>query len=118
MKSKIIYLSLLITTIFVINSCRKEEEAVVDCFGEAVLTSLRHHESSSNVKQIDYEISYAGEKAVTSIAWDFGDGTKTTTTNRTISHTYATSGTYEVKTDVNLDNGKCTVSPKKSITVQ
>ncbi|WP_312764747.1 PKD domain-containing protein [Epilithonimonas sp.] len=117
MKLKIIYLSLLFFTVLTINSCRKVEESIVDCLGESILTSLRHEVSTSNVKQVDFEISYSGEKTVTSIAWDFGDGIKTTSTNKKISHTYTTGGTYEVKTDVSLENGKCTVSPKKSVII-
>jgi len=118
MRSKIIYLFLFLIVFSMVNSCRKEEEAIVNCLGESILTSLKHQTSTSNVKQIDLEIGYSGDKAVTSINWDFGDGNKTTTTVRTTSHTYATAGTYEVKADVNLDNGKCTVSPKRSVTVE
>lgn len=76
MKSRIISLSLLFFILLTINSCRRVEESIVDCLGESILTSLRHNTSASNVKQVDFEISYSGEKTVTSIEWDFGDGTK------------------------------------------
>lgn len=117
MKTKFLLLPL-ITIALTTNSCRKAEEAAVDCFGEAILTSMHFDISTTNPKQVDFTISYSGEKTLTSVEWDFGDGNKTTTTNKTISHTYNTNGTYEVKTNMNLDKGKCTVSPKKSVTVE
>ncbi len=118
MKTRIIYVFLFFISFLSINSCRKTEEAIVDCVGESILTSLKHQTSTSNVKQVDFEIHYSGENTLSSINWDFGDGNKKTTTARTVSHTYSTAGTYEVKADVNIDNGKCTVSPKKSVTVE
>lgn len=118
MKLRISYLLLFFCFALTTNSCRKAEEAAVDCLGEAILTSMHYDISTTNPKQVDFTISYSGEKTLTSVEWDFGDGNKTTTTNKTISHTYSTNGTYEVKTNVNLDKGKCTVSPKKSVTVE
>lgn len=98
--------------------CRKTEEAIVDCLSENILTSLKHNISETDPKQLNLEASYNGDKTVSQITWTFGDGSTTTTTTRTTSHTYSTAGTYQVKADISLDNGACVISPKKSITIQ
>jgi hypothetical protein len=91
MKSNSSYLLLFFSFVISINSCRKEEEAVAERVGESLLTSLRHETST-----ISFEIHYNGEKAISSIPWDFGDGSISTSTSKTTTHTYATRGTYEV----------------------
>lgn len=110
-----IFLPLII--ILSITSCRHEEEAIVDCVGESILVSLKDDVSNTNTKQINFQVDYSGGKTVTSVEWDFGDGSTTTTTSKNTSHTYPNPGQYEVKTNVSLDQEKCTVSPKKSITI-
>ncbi len=44
-----------------------------------------------------------GSVNTTSRAWDFGDGSTTTTANTTVSHTYSTAGTYDVTMDLTTD---------------
>ncbi|SFD35157.1 PKD domain-containing protein [Flavobacterium phragmitis] len=107
---------------FMINSCSKsDDEAIVDCFGDSILTELKHSADGTNSKIINYSIQYSGSNTVTSVKWTFGDG-KTETVNTAtgaVSHTYSASGTFEVKADVTLtkSGGSCTVSPKKNVTV-
>ncbi|WJS95529.1 PKD domain-containing protein [Flavobacterium johnsoniae] len=114
---------LMITIVFFMsNSCSKsDDEAIVDCFGDSILTELKHTADGTNSKIINYSIQYSGENTVTSVKWTFGDG-KTETINTStgaVSHTYSAAGTFEVKADVTLKKGggSCTVSPKKSVTV-
>ncbi|WPO79869.1 PKD domain-containing protein [Flavobacterium sp. KACC 22761] len=106
-----------------INSCSKsEDEAIVNCFGDSILTELKHSADGTNSKIINYSIQYSGSNTVTSVKWTFGDGTPVqtvTSANGAVSHTYTAAGTFEVKADVTLSKGggSCTVSPKKSVTV-
>jgi chitodextrinase len=103
---------------FVATSCSKsDDEHIVDCFGDSVLTELKHTVDDGNPKEIDYSIQYSGSSTLTSVKWTFGDGK--TATGTSVTHQYNAAGTYEVKADVTFtkDGSSCTVSPKKSITV-
>ncbi|VXB89004.1 MULTISPECIES: PKD domain-containing protein [Chryseobacterium] len=119
MKIKLLGILFLTVTVFsMLSSCRKVEEDVVDCLSESILTSLHAHVSGSNSKQVEFNVSHSGENQITSIVWTFGDGTTTTTSNTTVTHLYNAAGSYEVKAEVSINNGKCTVSPKKSVDIQ
>lgn len=120
---KIATILMLMTVFFMSNSCSKsDDEAIVDCFGDSILTELKHSADGTNSKIINYSIQYSGSNTVTSVKWTFGDGTPAQTVSSAtgaVSHTYAAAGTFEVKADVTLSKsgGSCTVSPKKNITV-
>jgi hypothetical protein len=120
---KIATILILTAVFFASNSCSKsDDEAIVDCFGDSILTELKHSADGTNSKIINYSIQYSGSNTVTSVKWTFGDGTPAQTVNSAtgaVSHTYAAAGTFEVKADVTVSKsgGSCTVSPKKSITV-
>lgn len=121
---KIATIFILALVFFISNSCSKhDDEAIVDCFGESLLVSLKHSADGTNAKLINYSIEYGGSNTVSSVKWTFGDGTPAQTVNSAtgaVSHTYATAGTFEVKADVTLGKGgggSCTVSPKKNVTV-
>lgn len=119
MKTKLLGILFLTVTIFsMLSSCRKVEEDIVDCLSESILTSLHAHISGTNPKQVEFNVSHSGENQITSIVWTFGDGTTTTTSNTTVTHLYNAAGSYEVKAEVSINNGKCTVSPKKSVDIQ
>lgn len=119
MKTKLFRILFLTVTAFsTFSSCRKVEEDIVDCLGENILTSLHVNVSGTNPKQVEFNVSHSGENQITSIVWNFGDGTTTTTTGTTATHLYNAAGTYEVKADVNINNGKCTISPKRSVDIQ
>ncbi|MFH7003036.1 PKD domain-containing protein [Flavobacterium bizetiae] len=120
---KIATILILTAVFFASNSCSKsDDEAIVDCFGDSILTELKHSADGTNSKIINYSIQYSGSNTVTSVKWTFGDGTPAQTVNSAtgaVAHTYAAAGTFEVKADVTVSKsgGSCTVSPKKSITV-
>lgn len=120
---KITAILMLTMVFFMSNSCSKhDDEAIVDCFGDSILTELKHTADGTNPKIINYSIQYSGSNTVTSVKWTFGDGTPAQTVSSAtgaVSHTYAAAGTFEVKADVTLSKsgGSCTVSPKKSVTV-
>lgn len=119
---KITTILILITAFFMINSCSKhDDEEIVDCFGDSILTELKHSADGTNSKIINYSIQYSGSNTVTSVKWTFGDGKTETINSATgaVSHTYSAAGTFEVKADVTLSKSgsSCTVSPKKSVTV-
>jgi PKD repeat protein len=119
---KITAILMLATVFFMINSCSKhDDEAIVDCFGDSILTELKHSADGTNPKIINYSIQYSGSNTVSSVKWTFGDGKTETVNSATgaVSHTYTTAGTFEVKADVTLSKagGSCMVSPKKNVTV-
>ncbi|MCP2028171.1 hypothetical protein L1276_003339 [Flavobacterium sp. HSC-32F16] len=120
---KIMAILMFTTVFFMTNSCSKsDDDAIIDCFGDSILTELKHSADGTNPKVINYSIQYGGSNTVTSVKWTFGDGTPAQTVNSAsgaVSHTYTTAGTVEVKAEVTLskDGGSCTVSPKKSVTV-
>lgn len=123
-KMKKITTILMITLVlFISYSCSKnDDEAIVDCFGDSILTQLKHSVDGTNSKVINYSIQYSGSNTVSSVKWTFGDGTPAqtiTSATGAVSHTYTAAGTYEVKADVTISKGggSCTISPKKSITV-
>lgn len=101
-------------------SCSKSDiEKGIDCVSEAIFIKLKHTTDAANAKKINYEIEYTGSYTFTSVKWTFGDGTAETVTTKTGSHTYPAAGTFTVKADVTIKNGKnsCTSSPTKSVTV-
>ncbi|MDQ6471312.1 PKD domain-containing protein [Flavobacterium sp. LHD-80] len=120
---KITTILMLTLMFFMNNSCSKSDDAaIVDCFGESILTELKHSADAGNSKIINYSIQYSGSNSVGSVKWNFGDGTPVQTVSSAtgaVSHTYTTAGTFEVKADVAISKGggSCTVSPKKSVTV-
>ncbi|KQO29846.1 hypothetical protein ASF10_04880 [Flavobacterium sp. Leaf82] len=120
---KITTILILTILVFISNSCSKhDDEVIVDCFGDSILTELKHSTEGTNSKTINYSIQYSGSNTVTSVKWTFGDGTPAQTINSAtgvVSHTYTAAGTFEVKADVTISKsgGSCTISPKKSVTV-
>lgn len=120
---KITAILILTILVFISNSCSKhDDEAIVDCFGDSILTELKHSTDGTNSKIVNYSIQYSGSNTVTSVKWTFGDGTPAQTINSAtgaVSHTYTAAGTFEVKADVTISKsgGSCTISPKKSVTV-
>lgn len=100
-------------------SCGDDLEKAFDCAGENLLLEIGHTADAANSKKIDYELKYTGEYTVKSVKWTFGDGTTQNVSGSTVSHTYATGGTFAVKADVTLKNGSssCTSAHSKSVTV-
>jgi hypothetical protein len=119
MKSKAIILFIFFL-LFISFSCGKDDiEKGIDCVAESVNVHLKHTADATNAKKIDFVIDYTGTYTFKSVKWTFGDGTTETVNGKTVSHTYTTAGTFTVKADVAIQNGKtiCTSSPTKSVTV-
>lgn len=117
MKKFYILSAALITVVML--SCSKDEESVVDCFGESLLLSIHHNASTENTKLINFNVDYSGDHTFdNTIKWDFGDGTPTQTiTGKTATHTYATAGPYTAKATVTLNKRKCSYNLEESLTV-
>lgn len=111
------FLAFIIIFSFITSCSKEDEESALDCFAESLKTSLHFEISSINPKQVNYVVKYVGDKPITSIVWHYGDNTTINSTGHSTSHTYNSAGTYEVTADVTID-GKCTVSPKKSVVIQ
>ncbi len=120
MKIKFMIITVLLLVIF---SCAKDDiENGIDCVAESILVKMKNKTDEANIKKVDYSIEYSGTYTLKSVSWTFGDGTPaqtTTGTTSTISHTYNAAGTYTVKADVTIQDGRstCTSSPTRSITV-
>jgi PKD repeat protein len=85
---KIIFFILGVSIASFISSCVKRTEA---CFSYS-------QNNSSTLKSVDFDAS-CSQNSFTFI-WNFGDGTADTITNtKTISHVYASAGSYDVKVD-------------------
>ena len=106
--------------ILVLNfSCGKDDiEKGIDCVAESIYEKVIHTADAANPKKINFSVEYTGNKTLKSVKWNFGDGTPTVE-GQSVSHTYTTAGTYSVKADITVQEGKqvCTSSPVKSITV-
>lgn len=105
---------------FIINSCSKsDDEAIVDCLGDSILTELKHPVDAADSKKINFSIEYAGsDRTLSNVKWTFGDGQ--TATGLSVSHTYSTAGSYTVKAEVTTKKGsssECTHEKTKTITV-
>ncbi|MCI9844428.1 PKD domain-containing protein [Flavobacterium pectinovorum] len=119
MKSKVIVLFSVFVALISF-SCGDDLEKAVDCVGESILLQLNHTTDVTNAKKIDYEIEYTGEYTVSSVKWTFGDGSAVQTVKgSTVSHTYATAGSYTVKADITIKKGSssCSQSKTKTVTV-
>lgn len=96
----------------------KEEKSVVDCLGDAILTSIDHSASAQNSSLINFEVKYSGNYILDStVKWDFGDGKQQTGTGKTISHTYTAPGTYHVIGKVSVNNGGCIHDVKETVVI-
>jgi hypothetical protein len=100
-------------------SCGKDDiEKGIDCIGESIFEKVTHTADGANPKKINFAVEYSGSKTLKSVKWTFGDGTPAVE-GVSVSHTYSAAGTYSVKADITVQEGKgtCTSSPVKSVTV-
>lgn len=118
---KIKTIILFVATVLFLNfSCSKDVISdAIDCVGESFFMKIKHTTNGANPKKIDFTIEYSGVYTIKSIKVSFGDGTSATITGNTVSHEYASAGTFTVKADITIQKGKenCTSSPTKSVTV-
>lgn len=124
MKSIFFKILLLFGVVITLLSCRRTAEKVVEgsmeCLNENLLTSLTAKMSDTDPKTATFTVTYSGNKTLTAVEWDFGDGHKTTTTsNHTVSHTYEKAGNYTMKAAIKINiNGKeCVTYPTKTVTI-
>ena len=75
-------------------------------------------DNDSGGMTVQFEVDYSGDLPITSVNWDFGDGTKGS--GNSVSHLYINSGTYAVKALVVLDRKgvDCLAEPETTITIQ
>lgn len=100
-------------------SCGKDDiEKGIDCVGESLFEKVKHTADATDSKKINFSVEYTGDKTLKSVKWTFGDGTPSVE-GVSVSHTYSAAGTYSVKADITVAEGKgtCTSSPVKSVTV-
>jgi hypothetical protein len=119
MKTKITIL-FAIVTLFLNFSCSKDEISKgIDCVAESFFVKLKNETDATNPKKVDFVINYTGTYTLSSVKWTFGDGSTETVAGNTVSHIYSGAGTFEIRADVNITNGKetCTSSHTRSITV-
>ncbi len=110
---------ILFTTLFTGNSCSKSDaEDVVDCLAEAVYIKLHNSTDATNPKLMNYSVEYSGTGTLSSVKWNFGDGT--TGTGTTVTHTYAAAGEYTATAEVTVkkEGSECTSSPKRTVTIE
>lgn len=109
----------LLAGLLISGSCKKTTESVVDCFSESVKVSLHVNVNSGNAKQIATEVKYWGHRTISSVKWEYGDGTIVTTTGLTSNHIYTAAGNYTVKARVTITEGKssCETDPTKSVSI-
>ncbi|MDQ6482028.1 PKD domain-containing protein [Dyadobacter sp. LHD-138] len=98
-------------------SCKKVLESIINCTGESVFMSLHYTVDASSPKLVHFEGKYSGSHSFDSVTWDFGDGK--TGTGKTVDHTYAASGTYNVKAKIKVTDGKshCESDPVRSVVI-
>ncbi|WP_163409970.1 PKD domain-containing protein [Flavobacterium ajazii] len=112
---------MLVSLSFIANSCKHDDEHIVDCLEDSLLTELKHSPDPSNSKVINYSIQYSGTNKITYVKWTFGDGTpvKNIKTPGAVPHTYAGSGTYQVKADITLSRlgSSCTMTLDKDVVI-
>jgi hypothetical protein len=115
-KINILFLAFIVVGIL---SCGKEEDDIVDCFSQSLLLNIHHSTATDNAKQINFNVTYAGNESLESnIQWDFGDGTSVQTVSGvTASHVYVNAGSYQVKAVVKI-KGSCSNDLKESVTVE
>lgn len=96
-----------------------EDEVAIDCQQEATLITLQYADDAGGPRTVAYTIDYTGERELTGVIWEYGDGITDTIPGRETMHQYRIAGTYTVKATVGLRNGtfSCTVKPQERVVV-
>ena len=113
----LVFISL--AAIILTSSCKKAAESIINCIGESLLVTIQATPDSIDPKKIQFSIRYTGSLTMSTITWDFADGTPVAEGAASTSHTYATAGSYLVLATVKLQKGSstCVPKPQKNITV-
>lgn len=67
---------------------------LLDCFGGSILTSIHSATAGTDPNLVELKVNYSGQKQMTSVGWNFRDDVITTSSSTTISHNYASTGTF------------------------
>lgn len=96
------------------------DDNTIDCIKEEVLVKIEHAFDPDDRKTVNLSIDYTGNKTITSVSWDFGDGVNETDSGISTTHTYADTGLYKVLADVNIAQGvsACTLKPTHGIKIK
>lgn len=118
MKNKFAILFIAVLSILSVSCGKDDIEKGIDCIGESLFEKVTHTPDAADSKKINFSVEYTGTKTLKSVKWTFGDGTPSVE-GVSVSHTYSAAGTYSVKADITIQDGKgsCTSSPVKSVTV-
>lgn len=116
-KRFLVFLSL--TAIILTASCKKATESLINCIGESLLVTIQAAPDATDPKKIQFSIRYTGSLTMSTITWDFADGTPVAEGAASTSHTYAAAGSFLVSATVKLQKGSstCVPKPQKNITV-
>ncbi|WP_333663140.1 PKD domain-containing protein [Chishuiella changwenlii] len=121
MKNLFILILSLLFSMTIISSCSDDDvKEAVDCLGENLLLSIDYTTASENNQQINFTLSYYGDKTLDkTVKWDFGNGAPVqTSTGTTTSYTYTAPGTYHVKANISLNNGNCSYDIHKTVNIR
>lgn len=113
---KIKFFAVLSLLLIVMASCKDDIEEATDCIGESVFTSMKHQASASNAREVTFTIEYIGDHTVSSVDWDFGDGSTQNVQGLTATHTYSAPVTANVTANIHLSGG-CSFKKEKSVTI-
>ncbi|TNJ46133.1 PKD domain-containing protein [Tamlana fucoidanivorans] len=108
-------LVLLMLTVFLIESCSKDDaKNTIDCLFSGLNFDVSHEVDATNSKLVMFTVTYSGDYAMgNNITWDFGDGAVEVITGNTATHEYATTGEYTVKVKPREENGEAYCIPEK-----
>lgn len=118
MKVKWLAMALIILGAFSFQSCERSVDGIVNGFGDSLLYSLEANPKTDNSKEINFVVNYSGPKTISSVDWEFGDGEKLTTVNKSTTHLYNNVGTFNVIANAKANNGELVVTLKKTVTIQ
>ncbi|SFQ47699.1 PKD domain-containing protein [Parafilimonas terrae] len=110
---------LLFPAVLACTSCSRDNENI-DCIKEQILVKIEHTRHADNKNAIDFSINYTGSKTITSVNWNFGDGTSLSGDSISVTHIYADTGLFITKASVNVveDGASCTLTPDKKVRIK
>lgn len=110
---------LCLTALILTSSCEKATESLINCIGESLLVTIQATPDATDPKKVQFSIKYTGSLTMSTITWDFADGSPVAEGAASTTHTYAVAGSYLVSATVKLQkaNSTCVPNPQKNITV-